>query len=63
MKQAAIVAVLIAGAAAYALATARSRPTSIEAGFWFEEVAFESARLGGPLTAAEIGRASCRERV
>jgi hypothetical protein len=53
-KQAAIVAILIAGAAAYLFATARSRPVSIEAGIWFEPVAFESNRLGSPLTAAEI---------
>ena len=53
-KQAAIVAILIAGVAAYVLATARSRPTSIEAGFWFEDVAFESNRLGAPLTSSEI---------
>jgi hypothetical protein len=32
--------------------TARSRV--IEAGFWFEDVSFESPRIGGPLTAAEI---------
>jgi hypothetical protein len=54
VKQAIVVAVLIAGAAAYALATALSRPASVDAGFWFEEVAFESSRLGDPLTAAEI---------
>jgi hypothetical protein len=53
-KQAAIVAVLIAGAAAYVLATARSRPVAVEAGFWFEHVTFESARLGGSLTGAEV---------
>jgi hypothetical protein len=49
-----IVAILIAGAAAYVLTASRSRRASIEAGFWFEDVAFESLRLGGPLTAAEI---------
>lgn len=31
-----------------------TRHSAVEAGFWFEEVAFESARLGEPLTAAEI---------
>ncbi|HZI81569.1 MAG TPA: hypothetical protein VFD69_18745 [Vicinamibacterales bacterium] len=53
-KQAAIVAILIAGAAAYLLATTRSRPASIEAAFWFDDVAFDSSRLGSPLTAGEI---------
>ena len=53
-KQAAIVAILIAGAAAYVLPTTRSRPASIEAGLWFDGVAFESSRLGSPLTAGEI---------
>jgi hypothetical protein len=28
--------------------------SSVDAGLWFEEVAFDSARLGGPLTATEI---------
>jgi len=53
-KQAAILAILIAVAAAYLYATTRSRPASIEAGIWFEPVAFDSNRLGSPLTAAEI---------
>ena len=34
-----------------------SRNRVIEAGFWFEDVAFKSSRLGGSLTPAEIGRA------
>ena len=55
VRQAAIVAILIAGAAAYLLAFARPRPSWIEAGFWFEPpVAFESNRLGASLTAPEI---------
>src|SRR5689334_3094222 len=54
VKQAAIVAVLIAGAAAYLLPAVWRRPASIQAGIWFEPVAFESARLGSPLTGAEI---------
>lgn len=33
-----------------------ARDRVIEAGFWFEDVSFESARLGGSLTAAEITR-------
>jgi hypothetical protein len=54
-RQAAIAAILLAaGAAAYALAAPQFRPASVEAGFWFEDVAFDSSRLGGPLTATEI---------
>ena len=53
-RQAAIVAILIAGAAAYLVATRHTRPASIEAGIWFEPVAFESSRLGTPLTSGEI---------
>jgi hypothetical protein len=53
-SQVAVVALLVAGAATYALATGRFAPAAVEAGFWFEEVAFESARLGPPLTAGEV---------
>jgi len=54
-RQAAIAAMLLAGAVVYALAWPRYRPASIEAGFWFEPpFAFESNRLGAPLTASEI---------
>jgi hypothetical protein len=49
-----IVACLIAGSAAYAFHTARSRPDSVEAGLWFDEVTFSSNRLGEPLTPAEV---------
>ena len=50
----AIVACLIGGAAAYALHTVRSQPASVEAGLWFDDVAFTSNRLGAPLTPSEI---------
>jgi len=50
----AIVACLIAGASAYALHAARSRPEPVEAGLWFDDVAFTSNRLGEPLAASEI---------
>ena len=50
----AIVACLIAGASAYALHAARSRPEPVEAGLWFDAVAFASNRLGEPLAASEI---------
>jgi hypothetical protein len=52
-RQAAIVAMLMAGAAAYLLATRHARPAVIEAGIWFEPVTFESNRLGAPLTPDE----------
>ena len=63
----AIVACLIGGAAAYAAHTARSRPESVEAGFWFDEVTFSSNRLGESLTKDEaatiedLARAEVRE--
>lgn len=53
-RQAAIAALLCAGAVAYVLAAARFRPAPVELGLWFDDVAFDSTRLGGPLTAAEI---------
>ena len=33
-----------------------ARGRTIEAGFWFEDVSFQSSRLGEPLTPAEIAR-------
>lgn len=53
-RQVAVVAILIAGATVYLLATVRSHPAAIEAGFWFEDVTFDSSRLGEPLTAADV---------
>jgi hypothetical protein len=53
-RPAAIAAMLCAGAVAYAVFTPRFRPGPIEAGLWFDDVAFDSARLGSPLTAEEI---------
>jgi len=50
----AIVAGLIAGAVAYVLYATRSKPESIEAALWFDEVSFSSKRLGEPLTPAEV---------
>jgi hypothetical protein len=52
--RAAIVAIFIAGAVVYGLAATQSRPAFVEAGFWFDEVTFDSARLGGPLTREEV---------
>jgi len=53
-KQAAIVAILAIGAAIGVFTGAGSRHRSIEAGLWFEPVAFDSNRLGSPLTSSEI---------
>jgi hypothetical protein len=53
-QRAVIVAILIAAAVVCVLAATRSRSLSVEAGFWFDEVTFDSARLGGPLTQDEI---------
>ncbi len=33
---------------------ARSEPRAAEAGFWFEDVKYESPRLGAPVTIAEV---------
>ena len=53
-----VTTVLAAGTAVLAWRHAEdSRNRVIEAGFWFEDVAFTSSRLGGSLTHAEVGRA------
>ena len=53
-RQAAVCAALIvAGVTGWMLAE-RSQPAVVEAGFWFERVAFQSARLGGALTGADL---------
>lgn len=54
LTRAAIVACLVAGAAACALYATRSKPESVEAGLWFDEVTFSSNRLGEPLTPGEV---------
>jgi hypothetical protein len=43
---------LVAGASSLRYVLRSAGP--IEAGFWFDEVAFDSSRLGSPLTAGEI---------
>jgi hypothetical protein len=53
-RQAAIATVVCAGTVAYVLASPRFRPGPLELGLWFDDVAFESSRLGSPLTAAEV---------
>ena len=47
-------ALALLGVGAYWLRAALHAPKAIELGIWFEEVTFDSARLGSPLTAAEI---------
>jgi hypothetical protein len=44
---------ILAGVTAWTLAE-RSQPAVVEAGFWFERVAFHSARLGGAMTSADL---------
>lgn len=56
LKQVAVVAFLIAAAVAYAVATAPTRPATVEVGLWFDAVAFDSSRLGSPLTDVEIAQ-------
>lgn len=46
-------ALIVAGVTALTLAE-RSQPAVVEAGFWFERVAFQSARLGGAMTSADF---------
>lgn len=48
------VCILVAAGAFYWLTTARSACREIEAGFWFEQVAFSSSRLGGALAAQDM---------
>jgi hypothetical protein len=54
LTRAVIVACLVAGAAAYTLYETRSKPESVEAGLWFDEVTFSSNRLGAALTPGEV---------
>jgi hypothetical protein len=46
--------VIAAVSASYWLAAARSGCRALDAGFWFEEVAFTSGKLGGALTPQDI---------
>jgi len=49
-----IAGALIAGGVLYLAFAARAEPRAAEAGFWFEPVEYESARLGSPVTVADI---------
>jgi len=51
VRQAIVCAVLVAAALVSWTLAERAQPVVVEAGFWFEPVAFRSARLGGALTA------------
>jgi hypothetical protein len=46
--------ILVAAGASYWLMAARSACRALEAGFWFEQVAFSSPGLGGALTARDM---------
>ncbi len=52
-RQAIVGAVLVAAALLWWTLAERSRPAVVEAGFWFDPVTFESARLGGAITAED----------
>jgi hypothetical protein len=47
------VALSTAAVAVWSLAE-RSQPAEVEAGFWFDRVAYRSARLGGAMTTADL---------
>jgi hypothetical protein len=54
---------LLAGLAlALLLLDRRAQPRSAEAGFWFDAVSFDSPRLGGPLTPADLDVIARRAR-
>ena len=55
-SQSVIVALaLMSGASLYGLLASRPEGRVVAAGFWFDEVSFESSRLGGPLDRADLG--------
>lgn len=54
LRQLAVVTVLAAGAATWWALAGRARPGVVEAGFWFDEIAFRSVRLGGALTREDV---------
>lgn len=49
-----VIAAVFAVASAMMWLTACSTCHTIDAGFWFEEVAFDSRRLHGPITRQEV---------
>jgi hypothetical protein len=54
LRQAIVCALLLASAAAVWTLAERGRPPALEAGFWFEPVAFRSARLRGAITSVDL---------
>jgi hypothetical protein len=53
-RQSGLCLALIASAAVAWALTERARPVEAEAGFWFDRVTFQSARLGGAITPADL---------
>ena len=54
-RQVVIVSCLVLGGSAWSgLVVERSRQRAIDAGFWFDRVAYESPRLGGALSAHDL---------
>ena len=49
-----IACALLAGGASYWALANRSEPRVADAGFWFDEVSYQSPRLGAPVTSADI---------
>lgn len=54
LRQLAVFGLLGAGAASAWVLAGRARPADVEAGFWFDDVTFRSARLGGSLTREDL---------
>lgn len=54
LRRLAVSVLLAAGAAGPWTLAGCARPARTEAGFWFDDVAFRSARLGGPLTGEDL---------
>ena len=51
-----LVLAVLSGAGVYGVLASRSQERVASAGFWFEDVSFESSRLGGPLTRDDVAR-------
>ena len=54
VRQAIVAAALMTAGSLYWCTGAPSRSRGIDAGFWFDDLTFDSSRLGGPLTRSEI---------
>ena len=51
-----LVLAALSGAGVYGVLASRSQERVASAGFWFEDVSFESSRLGGPLTREDVAK-------